>query len=576
VTVLKGTAPGVGEEEIPLLEPAASTGQGAFKARGAYFTPPAVAAFLAGWAVRSSDDKVLEPTCGEAAFLAPVVDALVAHGASSSAAGSQLIGFDIDAATVRRARAVLLRRGIDADLRTGSFFDVAAPDELCPTVPYVQAVVGNPPFIRYQHFGGEVRSASQRAALAAGVRLSGLASSWAASLVHASRFLAPGGRLAMVLPAELLTVNYAEPVRTFLRHRFAEVNLVMFEELVFDGVLENVVLLLAEGEGGCDHFRLHHVSDEDELLHGLLDSPTRVSTSGRATGKWTDLVLVDPSVRALQVRHVEALCTRLDTYGRPTLGVVTGANRFFALRPSEVRNRSIPLQHLVPITPPGHRRPRGRAFTKGDWLALAEADEPVHLLRLRGPVDRGPVAQLITEAEAEEVHASYKCRIRDPWYVLPPVPVPDLFVTYMSNHVPRLITNAAGAGHLNSLHGIQLPRAHRRLGRAALPLACLNTLSLLGAETAGRAYGGGVLKLEPREAAGLPVLSPAALAAAWQALRTVAARLDRLLRSGQWGSVTEEVDDLVLVKALGVPSDEVALIRQAASDLRDRRLNRGR
>ena len=40
------------------------------------------------------------------------------------------------------------------------------------------------------------------AALRQGVRLSGLSSSWASGLVHASGFLKPEGRLAMVLPAE--------------------------------------------------------------------------------------------------------------------------------------------------------------------------------------------------------------------------------------------------------------------------------------------------------------------------------------------------------------------------------------
>ena len=49
------------------------------------------------------------------------------------------------------------------------------------------------------------RKRAQRAALEQGVRLSGLASSWAALVVHACAFLKPEGRLAMVLPAELLT-----------------------------------------------------------------------------------------------------------------------------------------------------------------------------------------------------------------------------------------------------------------------------------------------------------------------------------------------------------------------------------
>ena len=34
--------------------------------------------------------------------------------------------------------------------------------------------------------------------------------------VHAALFLRPGGRMALVLPAELLSVNYAAAVRKFL------------------------------------------------------------------------------------------------------------------------------------------------------------------------------------------------------------------------------------------------------------------------------------------------------------------------------------------------------------------------
>ena len=46
--------------------------------------------------------------------------------------------------------------------------------------------------------------------------------------MHAALFLRTGGRLGLVLPAELLTVNYAAEVRKFLTERFAKVRLVLF------------------------------------------------------------------------------------------------------------------------------------------------------------------------------------------------------------------------------------------------------------------------------------------------------------------------------------------------------------
>ncbi|QKV78064.1 N-6 DNA methylase [Amycolatopsis sp. Hca4] len=39
------------------------------KALGAFFTPSAFCDYVVDWAVHSPDDRVLEPACGEAAFL---------------------------------------------------------------------------------------------------------------------------------------------------------------------------------------------------------------------------------------------------------------------------------------------------------------------------------------------------------------------------------------------------------------------------------------------------------------------------------------------------------------------------
>jgi len=132
-------------------------------------------------------------------------------------------------------------------------------------LPYVDAVIGNPPFVRYQNHAGLQRKRAQLAAMEQGVRLSGLASSWAALVVHACAFLKPEGRLAMILPTELLTTRYAEDVRLWLKRRFKAVHLVMFERLQFEDALKKVVLVLARGEGGCKAFSLVPVEDAADL-----------------------------------------------------------------------------------------------------------------------------------------------------------------------------------------------------------------------------------------------------------------------------------------------------------------------
>jgi type I restriction-modification system DNA methylase subunit len=153
---------------------------------------------------------------------------------------------------------MLAERSVTAHITTSDFFDVE-PDQ------HFDAVVGNPPFIRYQEFTGDARRRSREAALSQGVALSALASSWAAFVVHSSAFLNPSGRLGFVVPAELLSVNYAGPVRQFLLDRFASVRLILFGNSVFPGVQEEIVLLLAEGTGPTDHFELYEAWDASHL-----------------------------------------------------------------------------------------------------------------------------------------------------------------------------------------------------------------------------------------------------------------------------------------------------------------------
>ena len=62
------------------------------KARGAFFTPAAITAYLAGWAIRSPADRVLEPSCGEAGFLIAAGERLRALGAPAERLGGPVAG----------------------------------------------------------------------------------------------------------------------------------------------------------------------------------------------------------------------------------------------------------------------------------------------------------------------------------------------------------------------------------------------------------------------------------------------------------------------------------------------------
>ncbi len=172
------------------------------KARGAFFTPPAISRYLVEWAIQSSSDTVLEPSCGEASFLLAAARRLESFPDRPLFLNQQLHGVEIHKDSADHAHALLKAEGYEAKINVEDFFTYESSLKF-------SAVIGNPPFVRYQNFSGTVRTKSLEAALAQGVRLSGLANSWAAFVVKAALHLAPEGRLALVLPAKLLTVGYA-------------------------------------------------------------------------------------------------------------------------------------------------------------------------------------------------------------------------------------------------------------------------------------------------------------------------------------------------------------------------------
>ena len=74
-----------------------------------------------------------------------------------------------------------------------------------------------------------------------------------------------------------------------LLKRFRRVRLVVFEELIFPGVQEEVVLLLAEGEGPSDHFEVFQARDLGDLPS--LDGQAWDTYYPVEDGKWIPALL---------------------------------------------------------------------------------------------------------------------------------------------------------------------------------------------------------------------------------------------------------------------------------------------
>jgi adenine-specific DNA-methyltransferase len=537
------------------------------KARGAFFTPQPIVRFITDWALRTPADSVFEPSAGDAEFLVESVRRLRALSVDPAFA-PVVHGVEIHGHSARIGRGRVREAGGRPQIEVNDFFMVDS------TRKY-SAVVGNPPYVRYQDWSGEARLRSREAALREGVSLTGLASSWAAFVIQGSAVLRDGGRLGLVLPAELLSVNYAAPVRRFLFEHFRSLEIVLFDEQVFPEAEADVVLLLADGyhQGPTHHATIRqakNAADLTELEVGSEWAPLDPA------GKWTGAGLVSSeAIAPLSRLAANRDFNDLETWGDTTLGMVTGNNRYFALSPSRIKELGLHRDELLRLSPPGSSHLRGLVLSDDMLTRLGQKGKET---RLFYPTETpSPEAQAYIDAgHAAGVDQAYKCRVRKTWYRVPLVKPADLLLTCMNADTPRLTTNLAGVYHLNSIHGVYLREDVRAIGTELLPLASLNSITLLNAEMVGRAYGGGILKLEPREADRWMMPSQRLVHDQAEALRGIRKQVARKLQAGRLLEAVHLVDRALLLDTGLVAGEEIEHVRAAHAELSRRRTTRGK
>jgi hypothetical protein len=188
----------------------------------------------------------------------------------------------------------------------------------------------------------------------------------------------------------------------------------------------------------------------------------------------------------------------LGSVARTGIGYVTGGNSFFHLRPSQAKELRIPEQYLRVAVRNGEQLRDGRVDqeTVTKWL---KEDREVLLIDLFNASSIPPAVQrYLDSAQGMQARTAFKCRVRNPWYVVPNVEAPDAFLTNMNGADPLLIPNEAGCVCTNSLLAIRLTNG---IAAAAIAKAWTHPLARLSQELEGHPLGGGMLKLEPGEAA---------------------------------------------------------------------------
>jgi adenine-specific DNA-methyltransferase len=248
--------------------------------------------------------------------------------------------------------------------------------------------------------------------------------------------------------------------------------------------------------------------------------------------KWLNLLLNGGAPHATAV-----FPKRVGDYFDCRRGIATGANDFFCLSRSTLREHGLADTHVEPCITKATDGD-GLVFTRAKFDALIARDRRCFLLN---PSHNGPkLTRYLELGEQRGIPQRHLPSHRPVWYLPENRAVADIWVAVFSRESVKFILNASGAKNLTCFHGL-----YAKPGCETLPPLMTLFLNSSGGRRAfsqvNRFYGDGLNKLEPKDVEDMPCpempkLSPA------EAKNLVQALVD--LESLALGERTRRIDEL--------------------------------
>ena len=412
---------------------------------GQYYTAPEVADLLLGFCLRRPGDRLLDPSCGQGAFLTRA--AHYQHWLANSGvrnSGRTLWGVEIDPAAAEIARDSLIGEGFEPHILVSDFFSLEPGEEFPDSF---DCVVGNPPYTRSEWLGRVADDTNYKeylaqvaAPLAKLGRRSGLHSYF---FVHGFKFLRPRGRFGFVVSNSWLDVDYGVELKRFLLQNFKIIAIIESAvERWFNQVEVNtclVVLEKSDDEAARSVNQVRFVRllrPLSEFIASPPDSPSRaVEVEGfimrllpgrsRLTAALSVRVLSQGSLLAEQkwgpyLRAPDIYFQTVASSNTVQLGEIvqiqrgqtTGANRFFYLSLDRVAEWGLEPDFTMPLL----KSPKELGM-----IQVRAADLQQRILTVtkeRDLLADTNVLRYIEWGEGQGFHKRPTCARRSPWYSL--------------------------------------------------------------------------------------------------------------------------------------------------------------
>lgn len=531
------------------------------KLRGAYYTPLPLAEMMVKLFLGDkSIKKVLEPSCGDGVFIDALDDIEMINQLDN-----------VTAIEIEQEEAEKLennyKKSEKVKILNQDFFDYYEKEN----ENKFDLILGNPPYIRYQYLDENQRKLMSDLLVSQGMKANRLVNTWVGFMVACVNLLSNEGKIAFVIPAEILQVAYAEDLRLFLADHLSKITLITFEELVFPDIEQEIVVFVGEKGNEEKGIRIIELNNLDDLKNFDIDT-NGFQKLQHVHEKWTKYFTNNAENDLISRFRNDNRFQKLSDCALINVGITTGNNKYFSINDNIVRQYA--LENVVRPLIGRSAHAHSVYFEYADWRENVNAGKSAYLIDFPEiEYEKYPEKhkEYISMGEKNDENKGYKCSIRDRWYRIPSVWVPDAFFLRRNNLYPKFVLNCCDAVSTDTMHRVKF---NDGVQPERILLSYYNSISFAFTELCGRSYGGGVLEILPGEVGNIlvPKLDDISIEKVQQVLKEV----DHIVRADEpIERALDIVDREILINSIGIEEKVCIDARTIWKKLQRRRLKRG-
>jgi len=460
----------------------------ALREKGQFWTPFWLAKVMAAWVTELRPKTLFDPAVGPGTFFG---------GARAAGYTGRCEGYELHEISFDGDRLGLSPNDLSRVV-VGDFIGA----QLSRAFP---AIVSNPPYIRHHRLSDERKAElRQIAERVLGFPLDGRVGLHVYFLLKCLEYLASGGRLAFLLPADVCEGISSRPFWNRLCERFRLEAVLTFDESAapFPKVDTNAMVFLISNNTPLDSIRWIRVRkrDSEAIVRSLRNMKIENRDNTALTCYKRKLTEALATGLSRPPRTALSHGTPLSHFARIVRGIATGANEFFFLTNEQITEFGLEKRYFVRAI--GRTRDCRDDTLRTSTLAALEAQaRPTWLLNLDGtPKERLPtrLRSYLVAGEKQKLNERALIQGRRPWYKMERRTPPPILFAYLGRRACRFILNEARVVPLTGFLCVYpwdtRHDAVRKLWRALNHPATLENLAFTG-----KSYGGGALKVEPRQ-----------------------------------------------------------------------------